>query len=109
MNHKNLINANERRTETACARTVPAAQDAYRILLRIKPEPWEPEPQRKYLEALQVRAENPTLTLRELADKIGISKDTYSARLRQAFKYVEKHDPLPGFVDLGFIDETGLQ
>jgi DNA-directed RNA polymerase specialized sigma24 family protein len=42
-----------------------------------------------YRQVLIARAVNPTASLAEIASALGMSKHTYAARLRRAFRYAE--------------------
>jgi hypothetical protein len=43
-----------------------------------------------YEEVLTARVLNPRATLAELADQLGMSKDTYAGRLRRALRYAQR-------------------
>lgn len=83
---------NRRRTETACQRKVPAALEAIRILEDHPPKRNQPY----YLEhigwlgVLRARVVSPRASLAEIAAALGMTKHTYSSRLRRALAYARK-------------------
>ncbi|MCX8559806.1 hypothetical protein OS122_02690 [Mycolicibacterium mucogenicum] len=91
MNHPELHEANQARTRAAAARTVAQACAAMDII-----DCHEPANNRDqdavfiHWHALKARHDNPDASLAEIAAILGITKDTYSARLRRALQYAAK-------------------
>ena len=94
-NFGQLVTANRRRTKIAAGRQVADAKRAIRIMEKLADQPvaelWD-NCHATYQRALMLRIAHPTASLAEIAAVQRISKDTYSARLRRAFRYAAKFD-----------------
>ncbi|KIU17887.1 helix-turn-helix domain-containing protein [Mycolicibacterium llatzerense] len=111
MNFPNFEKANQARTRTAAERTVAEACVALDVI-----NCHEPTNNRDHdaafihWHALKARHDNPQASLAEIAAGLGITKDTYSARLRRALRYAAKlrelHKPVlpPGIERCGECD-----
>lgn len=87
---KALVIANNRRTQRACGRTVPAARAALAILRTLDWQELSTPVARQYFEVLQLRIDHPALTLGQLGALMGISKNAYSSLLRRGIAYGER-------------------
>lgn len=87
-----LTGANAIRTAHAASYKVPAARRAIEIIERTPPRcgSAESELQRQYLEVLNARVQYPEDCLADLAKSLGMTKHTYSARLRRALGYARR-------------------
>lgn len=79
------VAANHRRHVEGARRQIAESRAALRIVA-MNPNRWSS----LYEDALTARVLNPRLTLAEIADQLGMSKDTYSGRLRRALAYAQR-------------------
>lgn len=84
-NAADLESANRRRTTEAARRRVMESRKALRVLKKHAFRSHEP-----WMEALEARLLYPHDSLAEIASHLGISKDTYSARLRRAIDHATR-------------------
>ena len=85
MRYENFGKANRDRTINAAARTVNEAIVALDILDRYPaPSHRSAMCRPRRLTVLRARVENPDKSLDQIADTLGITKDTYSSALRRA-------------------------
>lgn len=88
------LHANNRvRTEHAALHKVPAARQAVRVMRKWAGHPKTRKPAGmfgRYHRALTARVEYPDASLAEIAAKLGITKDQYSARLRRGLEYAQQ-------------------
>lgn len=90
-NPEQLVAANRARKAQAAEVTVPAAKAAVDAIRHVRPRTkFEANIRAVYLPVLQARVKAPTRTLAQLAASLGMTKDTYSARLRRALRYGQK-------------------
>ncbi|MDP7703228.1 hypothetical protein [Mycobacterium sp. TY815] len=87
------LHANNRvRTEHAALHTVVAARKALRVMRKWAGHPKTRKPAGmfgRYHRALTARVEHPDASLAEIAARLGLRKDQYSARLRRAIAYAQ--------------------
>lgn len=79
--------ANNRRHVVGARRQVTEARLGLRTLAA---NPRRVQWHELYQETLTARVLNPRLTLAELATQLGVSRDTYSGRLRRALAYAQR-------------------
>lgn len=87
-----LAAANAERCARAAERNTRRADAAMRWLMD-QPSgstPTEKERQNRYWQACYGRAAHPEATLAELAEKYGLTKDAYAARLRRGLELAER-------------------
>ncbi len=83
---------NRVRTEHAALHTVPAARKAVRVMRKWAGHPNTRKPAGmfdRYYQALNARVDHPYASLTEIAARLGLRKDQYSARLRRAIAYAQ--------------------
>lgn len=85
--------ANNRvRTEHAALHTVAAARKGIRVMRKWAGHPDTRKPAgmfNRYYQTLNARVDQPDASLAEIAAKLGLRKDQYSARLRRAIAYAQ--------------------
>jgi hypothetical protein len=85
------VAANHERHVNGARRQVTAARAALRALSMNQPRnPFTRRQHVLYEEVLTARLLNPRATLSEIADQLGMSKDTYSGRLRRALAHAQR-------------------
>lgn len=87
---KALTVANNRRVQQACVRTVPAARRALAVMKVLDWQELSDPIARQYFEVLLHRIDHPALSLGQLGELMGISKNAYSSLLRRAIAYGER-------------------
>lgn len=87
---KAMIAENHRRHVEGARKQVAEARVALRAVTTHSPTGRFRTHHRMYTDVLASRVANPRLTLAELAFHLGVSKDTYSGRLRRALAYAQR-------------------
>lgn len=87
------MDANFVRSQVAAERDVERAREAMEAIYAVRVRTLDRVDivlRQRYLKALRQRVIHPNDSLQMLADRMGISKATYAARLRRAFKFAER-------------------
>ncbi|MGU3650630.1 hypothetical protein [Mycolicibacterium sp. A43C] len=82
-----LHSSNARRTASAAPQRVRDAESAIAVLTTRRPLLGDRPLHDRYLRALQLRVEHPTLSFAELAAQSGQTKDAYAGDFRRALAY----------------------
>ena len=86
-NQRQLREHNAKRSAQAAARRVGDAESAIAVLTTHRPKLGYREIHDRYLNALQLRVAHPALSLAELAERNGQTKDGYAGDFRRALAY----------------------